>query len=293
MGERFIKLQERHSFQPITTAGNQSVPTPVAGRESLATPPAVYLHGRDTELQVTSAPIQTKDPAKARPGSHDPEKGPFKLQLQPVRGVSYSHSRVTYADPEDDVDEDGPKKHAVWIMVGHLTSAKISFTDMYKPQQIYLSALSPLLALPIGLYSLVMGTLLLLLLPLCFCLMKSPICARFRQLFSPLLVFQLGLIYSSYDIGDSVQSATSGILVLVLVSILSPLYSMAIAVATWVAGVFWFYTSILGNPDGKEDRDDGREAVLAVRGLWEKWLIQSLEPADHSPLRDDGSESSC
>ena len=138
-----------------------------------------------------------------------------------------------------------------------------------------------------------MGTLLLLLLPLCFCLMKSPTCARFRQLFSPLLVFQLGLIYYSYDIGDGVQSESSGIVVLVLVCILSPLYSMAIAVATWVAGVFWFYTSILGNPDGKEDRDDGREAVLAVRGLWEKWLIQSLEPANHSPLWDDGSESSC
>lgn len=79
-------------------------------------------------------------------------------------------------------------------------------------------------------------------------------------------------------------------MVLVLVSMLSPLYSMTIAVATWVAGVFWFYTAILGNPDGKEDRDDGREAVLAVRGWWERWLIRSLEPADNCPLRDKESE---
>ena len=90
---------------------------------------------------------------------------------------------------------------------------------------------------------------------------------------------------------EPVQTETSGIMVLVLVSLLSPLYSVAIAVATWVAGFFWFYTAILGNPDGKEDRDDGREAVLAVRGWWERWLIQSLEPVGHSPLRDDGSES--
>ncbi len=52
---------------------------------------------------------------------------------------------------------------------------------------------------------------------------------------------------------------------------------MAIAVAAWVAAVFWTYTAILGNPDGKEDRDDGREAVLAVRGWWERWLLQGLE----------------
>ena len=82
-------------------------------------------------------------------------------------------------------------------------------------------------------------------------------------------------------------------MVLVLVSILSPLYSMAIALATWVAGVFWFYTAILGNPDGKEDRDDGREAVLAVRGWWEKWLMQSMEPVGLFPLPDNSSESGC
>ena len=137
------------------------------------------------------------------------------------------------------------------------------------------------------------GTLLLLLLPLCFCLKQSPVCARFRQLLSPLLVFQLGLIYSSYDASEPVQTETSSVIELVLFSLLSPLYSMAIAVATWVAGFFWFYTAILGNPDGKEDRDDGREAVLAVRGWWERWLIQSLEPAGHSPLVENGSESGC
>ena len=82
-------------------------------------------------------------------------------------------------------------------------------------------------------------------------------------------------------------------MVLVLVSMLSPLYAMAIAVAAWVAGAFWLYTAVLGNPDGREDKDDGREAVLAVRRWWERWLIQSLEPEDHSTLRDDGSKSGC
>lgn len=50
---------------------------------------------------------------------------------------------------------------------------------------------------------------------------------------------------------------------------------MAIAVPTWVAGAFWLYTAILGIPDGREDRNDGREAVLAVRGWWERWSFKA------------------
>ena len=138
-----------------------------------------------------------------------------------------------------------------------------------------------------------MVTLLLLLYPLCFCLKQWPIGARFRHFLSPLLVLQLGLVYSSYDIDDPVHSKSTGIVVHVLVSMLSPLYAMIVAVATWVAGVFWLYTAILGNPDGREDRDDGREAVLAVRGWWERWLIQSLEREDHSIVQENGSENGC
>ena len=62
-----------------------------------------------------------------------------------------------------------------------------------------------------------------------------------------------------------------------VVNVLAPIYAMAIAGAAWVAAVFWAYTAILGNPDGKEERDDGREAVLAVRRWWERWLVQGLD----------------
>lgn len=82
-------------------------------------------------------------------------------------------------------------------------------------------------------------------------------------------------------------------MVLVLVFMLSPLDTMVVAVATWVAGVFWFYTAILRNPDGREDGDDGREAVPAVRGWWGKWLMQRLEQEDRSTLRDSRVEIGC
>lgn len=267
MVESFVKLHGRPSFQPITTADNQATLTVTAGYESLRPAAAAYLPGRKIESQITSASLRTDDPFNARTGSHDSEKGSFERHLHPTHNVSHTHSRVTDTDLEDDGDDDGPKEHAIWILI-------------------YLSALSPLLAIPFAIYTLLLCMLLLLLFPLCFCLKQSPICARFRYMLSPLLRFQLRLVYSSYDIGDTVHSETIGIMVLVFVCMFSPLHAISLAVVTWVAGIFWFYTAILGNPDGKEDRDDGREAILAVRGWWERWLLQGLEPNGHSSLRD-------
>ena len=64
------------------------------------------------------------------------------------------------------------------------------------------------------------------------------------------------------------------IAILFVVNILAPLYAIFVAISAWVAGVFWVYTAILGNPDQKEERNDGREAVLGVRNMWERWLLQ-------------------
>lgn len=141
----------------------------------------------------------------------------------------------------------------------------------------YLSALSPVIALPVALYSLITATLLLILCPLCLCLEHWSFDARFHSLLSPPLVFQLRLIYSSYDTNVPADLNATRVIMLLLFNLFTPIYAMTIAVAAWVAAVFWFYTAILGNPDGsKEDRDDGREAVFGVRKWWETWLIQGL-----------------
>ena len=295
MAESVVKVQGQCILPPAATAGGQAVFRPFVERGPVRAPAATWLPQWKYESQAASVPFQVEDPTNPRSGSHDPEKEPFKQHSHSSRSLPYNHSRVTYADYEDEEDDSGLKQHAFWILVGtrqpYLWQESFSLTCT--GQQIYLSTLSPLLALPMVLYSLLMSTVLLLLFPLCFCVKQLPVGARFRRCVSPLVVFQLRLIYSSFEIGDPVHSETSGMSMLVLVSTLSPLYAMAIAVATWVAGVFWLYTAILGNPDGKEDRDDGREAVLAVRGYWEKWLIKGLEPEDRCTLRDNRSESVC
>ncbi len=144
--------------------------------------------------------------------------------------------------------------------------------------QIYLSTLAPILALPLSLYTLLTAILLLLVLyPLRFCTSQWPSPTSFHRFLSPPPLLQLGLICSPHDTSTAHNLTVNRILTLVVVNVLSPIYAMAIAGAAWVAAVFWAYTAILGNPDGKEERDDGREAVLAVRGWWERWLVQGLD----------------
>lgn len=145
------------------------------------------------------------------------------------------------------------------------------------PQQIYLSTLAPLLALALALYTLLTVTVLLILLPLRLCMPTFPSPNSFYRFLSPPPTFQLRLIFSSYEQDAINESRTRSITKLVLFNMVAPFYAGAIAAAAWVAAIFWSYTAILGNPDGKEERDDGREAVLSVRGWWERWLVRGLD----------------
>ena len=133
MGERIVKLQQKLSFKPTATTGHQAIPTPAVEGSALRTPPEALLSGRGTESQAPSAPIRYAKPNKARSGSHDPEKGLSERHPQSTHNVPYGHSRVTYANPEDDGDEDRPKEHAIWILVGlfyfHNQSSRLTYAE--------------------------------------------------------------------------------------------------------------------------------------------------------------------
>ena len=142
--------------------------------------------------------------------------------------------------------------------------------------QFYLSVLAPLLSLSIALYTLLAATLLILFTPLLLLSKQRPLSTRFFQFLAPPTKFQLGLSYSCYKTDSTTGQSAGSIGRLVFVNVLAPVYAVVIMAVAWVGGVFWFYTAILGNPDGKEERDDGRDAVLMVRRWWERWLIQGL-----------------
>ena len=132
MGESVVKLRERRSFPSITTVGNQAISTPIAEGESLRPPAAPYRPEGEIEFLATSASIRINDPNSARPGSHDPEKRLFERHSHPSHNVPYNNSRVTYTDPENDGDDDGPKQHSIWILVGFPTPDKD-----FRPANIY------------------------------------------------------------------------------------------------------------------------------------------------------------
>ena len=142
--------------------------------------------------------------------------------------------------------------------------------------QVYLSGLAFLLALPIALYTLFITTILLLGTPIVLLCESRPLGDRYQSLLAPLRNFQLGLIFSPFESSPPEFDDSGSIPTQIFVHLLAPLYAVVIAMAAWVGGFFWFYTAILGNPDGKEERDDGRETVYTVREWWENYLIQGM-----------------
>lgn len=63
---------------------------------------------------------------------------------------------------------------------------------------------------------------------------------------------------------------------LMLINLLSPIYALGIAISAWVAAAFWCYAAILGDPDGRDSKNDGVVAVMGVRRWWEVWLKRSV-----------------
>ena len=108
----------------------------------------------------------------------------------------------------------------------------------------------------------------LFLTPCYFCTAHRPCVKQLSDLVLPLLRLQLRFIHS--PTGRTTQGHVPK---LILVNLGSPVYSLGIAIAAWVAAAFWAYAAILGNPDGLDQHhDDGREAVMKVRAWWQMWL---------------------
>lgn len=62
---------------------------------------------------------------------------------------------------------------------------------------------------------------------------------------------------------------------LLIVQLVAPVISLGVTLAAWVAASFWLFALIMGNPDGTERGDDGRNTVILVRNWWEKWLLRA------------------
>ncbi|KAL8803172.1 MAG: hypothetical protein Q9182_003344 [Xanthomendoza sp. 2 TL-2023] len=199
---------------------------------------------------------------------YDPEKATHDRH-SPTHPHPPDHTHSTYISEEDE----DRNEHTVWILV-------------------YLSFFSPAVAALASIYTLSTTLLLLLSSPITIFLRRhrKPLKSHLHALLTPPIHHQLRLICSSYEprvdnfksegVPESTNSSNNNnnnLFLLTFINILSPVYAAGIAVTAWVAAGFWFTALILGDPDGRDKKDDGRTVVLGVRGLWERWLIRGLQ----------------
>ncbi|KAL8868523.1 MAG: hypothetical protein Q9174_004935, partial [Haloplaca sp. 1 TL-2023] len=150
---------------------------------------------------------------------------------------------------------------------------------------VYLSFFSPVIATLTSFYAILTTLFILLLSPItALCSSWKPLKDQFHDLLSPPLRLQLRMVFSHLDTEPdaldksehSQRRSGNNTFLLIIVSIFSPAYAAAIAVTAWVAAGFWCTALILGDPDGRDKKDDGRAVVLGVKGLWERWLVRGL-----------------
>ncbi|MCJ1433139.1 hypothetical protein MMC27_002498 [Xylographa pallens] len=135
---------------------------------------------------------------------------------------------------------------------------------------LHLSIISPFLTVVLSVYAFTLLAVLSILYPLRYCTSRKPLNQQISEALRPQIYWQLRLIRSNYSASSSAHTR-----MLIFVSMFSPVYAVGIASASWVAAVFWFYSAILGEPQGANRLDnDGRAAVLGVRGWWERWLVR-------------------
>lgn len=102
---------------------------------------------------------------------------------------------------------------------------------------------------------------------------RPALSSELSTLLSPALRLQLRLIHSAAA-GSGSDSFRPGRVL--AVHLLSPFVSVGVAFASWIAGFFWFFSAVLGDPAGKDGHNDGKATVLGVRAWWAGWLCRGL-----------------
>jgi len=136
----------------------------------------------------------------------------------------------------------------------------------------YLSGPCALLSIAISLWTIFAILISLAVYPLRFCSNRPPLSTQLTTFLAPALNLQLHLVYS-FDASESYS-----VPMLVIISLFSPIIAFGIAVASWTAAGFWFFSSILGDPGGHDGgrHNDGKDCILGVRNYWERWLSRGL-----------------
>lgn len=127
------------------------------------------------------------------------------------------------------------------------------------------------------------------------CSTRAPLSSQLTTYLGPTLNLQFRMIYSSAAISASrsrslfstnVTAATAiadqpyDALMLPIILILSSVLCLPVAIASWIAAIFWFYAAVIGDPTPNGASIvglcDGKATVMGVRNWWERCLVKSL-----------------
>ncbi|KAF1925446.1 uncharacterized protein M421DRAFT_423764, partial [Didymella exigua CBS 183.55] len=136
----------------------------------------------------------------------------------------------------------------------------------------YLSGPCALLSVAIAFWSIFAIFISLALYPLRFCSNRPALSTQLTTFLAPALNLQLHLVYS-FDASEGYS-----VPMLVVIHLFSPIIAFGVAIASWTAAGFWFFSSILGDPGGHDGgrHNDGKDCILGVRNYWERWLLRGL-----------------
>ncbi|KAF2808880.1 uncharacterized protein BDZ99DRAFT_488727 [Mytilinidion resinicola] len=134
---------------------------------------------------------------------------------------------------------------------------------------LYLAAPCAVVSTILMLWTLLAIVITCILQPLRFCSFRPSFNEQLAIFLAPPLNQQLRLIQSRAR--PNRYSAS----MLVIVQLFAPFVAVGVAVASWIAAFFWFFSAILGDPAGQDGHNDGRATVMAVRNWWERWLVRA------------------
>lgn len=175
--------------------------------------------------------------------------------------LAYIHARRQIEEEDEDKEDND---HAMWVLF-------------------WLSCLDPLHSLACCLFTFFVTFGLVLATPIRLVHKQISFGDQLIRTVAPLFKHHLDMMYApSVDYAFEWDFRPG---MLIIVHLVAPLISVGVAVAACITGAFWIFTSIMGNPDGTERRDDGADAVLAVRNWWERCLLSAIRPRAKPSMR--------
>ncbi|KAK4991310.1 hypothetical protein LTR50_001895 [Elasticomyces elasticus] len=211
--------------------------------------------------------------------STDPEKGGLSLEYTPKLSQAVSDPEKLAPDrPYHPYRPSGMRRHSCGSSVAYGIHESWARTQEENAVKIlfFLSGPCAILSLLAALWTILALTLTTLTQPLNLCTTRPSFGTRLKTLLAPMLNLQLRAIYSPPPLPPDVPPPTYHLPTLLLVHLASPLLGLGLALAGWTLAVYWLFAAMVGNPDGLDGRDDGREAVLGVRRWWEGWLGRAV-----------------